>query len=435
MMSFPEGFLWGAASSAYQIEGGAHDGGRGESIWDVFSHTPGRTKHGDTGDVAADSYHRWREDIALLKEMGLDAYRFSVSWPRIDPSGDGRWNEAGLDYYDGLVDALLEAEIEPWVTLYHWDLPQALQVRGGWKSSETVRAFAGYAAKMGERFKGRVRHWFTFNEPQCFIGMGCGTGEHAPGLKLDDDSLAACWENFCVAHSLAAAALHGVDGGSLVGIASTGRVCYPASRTPEDVEAARQATFALPQGARSFSYALALDPLCREERFVRPDFLGLNLYNGTAVHMGEQGPEELAYPTGGPRTAMGWPVTPEIMEWAPRFLGERYGLPMVVSENGVSCLDKFFLDGQVHDPQRIDFLTRYLRALGRAMDSGADVRGYFHWSLTDNFEWAEGYGQRFGLAYLDYATGARKLKDSGRWYARVVASNGQVLFQKGDAAE
>lgn len=428
MNGFPKNFLWGAASASYQIEGGAREGGRGESIWDVFSHTPGRVKHGDTGDTAADSYHRWRDDVALLKEMGLGAYRFSVAWPRVAPNGDTNWNQAGLDYYSALVDALLEAGIQPWVTLYHWDLPQALQSQGGWQNRKTVRAYAAYAAQVGRLLRGRVRHWFTFNEPQCFLNLGCATGEHAPGLRLDDGALEVCWENFHLAHTLAADSLHETDGANLVGMASTGAVCYPASDSPEDIEAARQSMFALPQGVRTFSYALALDPLCFEERYTRPDFIGLNIYNGTAVRMGDQGPEAVPYPVGGPRTAMGWPITPEVLEWGPRFAWERYRLPLYISENGVSCLDKVFLDGQVHDPERTDFLARHLQALDRAIAAGTDVRGYFHWSLTDNFEWAEGYDQRFGLAYVDYATGERTLKDSGRWYACVAGSNGRAAF-------
>ena len=202
-MGFPKDFIWGAASASYQIEGAVSEDGRGESIWDVFSHTPGKVKWGDTGDTAADAYHRWRDDIAIMKEMGLQAYRFSIAWPRVDPKGDGHWNQAGLHYYSELVDGLLEEGIQPWVTLFHWDLPQALQRQGGWQNPETARRFEAYAEKMAELFRGRVRRWFTFNEPQCFIGMGYGTGEHAPGLKLDDDSLSACWETFCQAHSLA----------------------------------------------------------------------------------------------------------------------------------------------------------------------------------------------------------------------------------------
>ena len=422
MADFPKGFLWGAAAASYQIEGGVNEGGRGASIWDVYSHTPGRIKNGDTGDVACDSYHRWREDVQLVKDMGLGAYRFSVAWPRIAPDGDTNWNQSGLDYYDQLVDALLEAGIQPWVTLYHWDLPQALQSKGGWQNEAIIQSYAAYAEKAARHFKGRVTHWFTFNEPQCFIGMGCGSGEHAPGLRLDPDSLEMCWKNFRRAHALAVDAIHGADEANLVGLASTGDVYYPETNNPEDVEAARQLTFAADRGPYSFSHALALDYLCGKE-----DFIGLNIYHGTAARMGEHGPESVSYPVGGPRTAMGWTVTPDSLEWCPRFAAERYHLPIYISENGLSCQDKVFLDGKVHDPQRIDFLTRYLRSLSRAIAAGADVRGYFQWSLIDNFEWAEGYNQRFGLVYVDYPTGTRIPKDSADWYRGIAVSNGGVL--------
>lgn len=418
MTNFPDGFLWGAASAAYQIEGGVRADGRGESIWDVFSHTPGKIKHGDTGDIACDSYHHWRDDVAILKNLKLNAYRFSIAWPRVAPNGGADWNEAGFAYYDRLVDALLEAGIQPWVTLYHWDLPQALQNKGGWQSEQTVQAYAAYAAKAAERLRGRVTHWFTFNEPQCFIGLGYGTGEHAPGMCLGEQELAACWENFRLAHSRAADILHQTDPENLVGLASTGTVYYPVSDRPEDIAAARRLTFELPEGVRSFSHTLALDGNAD-----KLDFLGINLYHGTPARMGPNGPEAVPFPAGYPRTAMDWPITPQALEWGPRFLGERYRLPMYISENGLSCRDRVFLDGKVHDPLRIDFLTQYLQALGRAIDADADVRGYFHWSLTDNFEWAEGYGQRFGLAYVDYATGSRTIKDSAYWYSRTATAN------------
>lgn len=226
-MGFPKGFLWGAASAAYQIEGAVREGGRGESVWDVFSHTPGCVKHGDTGDTAADSYHRWREDVVLLKEMGLGAYRFSIAWPRIAPNGDTDWNLEGFAYYDALVDALLENDIQPWVTLYHWDLPQALQNRGGWQNEEIIQNYTAYVSEIGKHFKGRVTHWFTFNEPQCFISMGCGSGEHAPGLRLDTQSLETCWSNFRQAHGLVYNILHQTDPENQVGLASTGTVYYP----------------------------------------------------------------------------------------------------------------------------------------------------------------------------------------------------------------
>ncbi len=418
MTKFPNEFLWGAASAAYQIEGGVQEGGRGKSIWDVFSHTPGKIRNGDTGDIACDSYHRWQEDVDLVKELGLDAYRFSIAWPRIAPNGDTSWNKDGFDYYDRIVDALLESDIQPWVTLYHWDLPQALQNKGGWQNAETIQSYAVYAAQIADHFKGRVTHWFTFNEPQCFIGLGYGTGEHAPGLRLGNQELDACWKNFRLAHTLAADILHQTDSGNLVGLASTGTVYYPVSDRSEDINAARQLTFGLPEGIRSFAHALALD-----ENIGKMDFLGINLYHGIPARMGPDGPEAVSFSVGCPRTAMDWPITPQAMEWGPRFLGERYRLPMYISENGLSCRDQIFLDGSIHDPLRIDFLTQYLHALRRGINAGADVRGYFHWSLTDNFEWAEGFEQRFGLAHVDYATGVRTLKDSAYWYRQTAEAN------------
>ena len=420
MAQFPKGFLWGAASASYQIEGGVKEGGRGESVWDAFSHTPGKVKNGDTGDRAADSYHRWREDVQLLKDMGLGAYRFSLAWPRVAPRGDENWNAAGLAYYD----ALLDAGIEPWVTLYHWDLPQALQDKGGWQNGDTARAYAAYAAKMGAHFKGRVTRWITFNEPQCFVGLGYGSGEHAPGLRLRAEDQMLCWENMLAAHRLAVRALREIDGENRIGLASCGGVSCPASDSPEDVEAARRHMFPEDGVFRGFSHDSLLDPLCLGEGDGRPDFIGLNIYHGAVGRMGEAGPEEVRHPVGGPRTAMGWPLVPQSLEWGTRFVYERYGLPLYITENGLSCRDWVSLDGKVHDPGRIDFLARYLRALSAGIAAGADVRGYFHWALTDNFEWAEGYDQRFGLVYVDYSTGERIPKDSAAWYRKVAASGG-----------
>lgn len=377
--------------------------------------------------MAADSFHRWRDDVELVKSMGLGAYRFSIAWPRIAPGGDTNWNPAGFELYDALVDALLEAGIQPWVTLYHWDLPQALQNKGGWQNEDTARAFGYYARQVAEHFKGRVAHWFTVNEPQCFIGLGYGSGEHAPGLKLRGPDQLLCWKNMLLGHTLAAQTLREVDASNKVGLASCGRVCYPASDRPENVDAARSGMFARPEGFGGFSHHDLLDPLCLEDNPGKPDFIGLNIYHGTAIRAGEAGPESVPSPVGGPRTAFGWPVTPEALEWGPRFVWERYHRPLYISENGLSCRDWVALDGKVHDPGRIDFLHRYLLALSRAVDAGVDVRGYFQWALTDNFEWAEGYDQRFGLVYVDYDTEARIPKDSAEWYAGVVKSNGGTL--------
>lgn len=454
MLTFPRDFLWGAATASYQIEGGVAEDGRGPSIWDTFSHTPGKTARGETGDTACDSYHRWQEDLDLLAAMHLKAYRFSIAWPRIFPAGDGPVNAAGLAYYDRLVDGLLARGIEPWVTLYHWDLPQALEDRGGWQNIDTARAFARYAAKLGEHFKGRVRRWFTINEIGCIVGLGYGSGQHAPGLCLPLEGQFTCWQNVLYAHCLAARALRAAGPHNRVGFASTGRICYPAAGSEADIEAARRATFASPDDDWTFTHQMALDPLClgrwptedvgprlaaaisqvpREINealaFGKPDFIGLNIYNGAPVRAGAAGPEYVARPAGWPRTAIGWPVEPKSLEWGPCFIAQRYGLPLYITENGLSCNDKIYLDGKVHDADRIDFTARYLLALADGIARGAGVRGYFHWSLLDNFEWSNGYSERFGLVYVDYATGRRLPKDSARWYACVATSNGAALEQ------
>ena len=453
MAEFPKEFVWGAATAAYQIEGGATEGGKGLSIWDVFSHTPGCTYRGETGDVACDSYHRWKEDLALLQSMHLKAYRFSVAWTRIAPNGGTDWNEEGFAYYDTLVDALLEAGIEPYVTLYHWDLPQALEEKGGWRSEETARAFASYAAKMAEHFKGRVHQWFTFNEPACIVKMGYGTGEHAPGLKLPLEGQFTCWRNVIYAHCLAAQELRHADPENKVGFVSTGRICYPVSEAKTDVDAARVLTFACPDDDWAFTHIMALDPVCLGRwpepdicgprlaasiaavpQYIndalplgKPDMVGLNIYNAAPAQMGENGPSYVERPAGYAHTAMNWPVEPECLNWGPRQMQERYGLPMFITENGLSCTDKVYRDGKVHDADRIDFLARYLEKLSEGIHAGADVRGYFHWSLLDNYEWHSGYRERFGLVYVDYATGQRIPKDSAFWYGEVAATNGQSI--------
>ena len=374
-MPFPKEFVWGAATASYQVEGGAFEDGRGTSIWDTFSHTPGKTKNGDTGDVACDSYHRWAEDIEIMKAMHLQAYRFSIAWPRIFPTGTGEVNPAGFAWYDRFVDALLAAGIEPYVTLYHWDLPQTLQDRGGWLNADTAKAFAAYAAAVAAHFKGRVKYYYTLNEPQCSVGLGYSTGVHAPGFKLDDATVFIAWRNTIYAHCLAAEAIRKADPDAKIGMAPTGRICTPATDSPADIAAARAATFAVEDGEWAFTYTMALDPLCgrgwpnvaggqvqrvmnaipKEQLDALPlgrlDFLGMNIYNSIAVRAGADGkPEFCTRPVGHPRTAIGWPITPEAMVWGPRFLHERYGLPIFISENGLSCTDRVHLDGKVHDP-------------------------------------------------------------------------------------
>ena len=445
MSQFPQDFLWGAASSAYQIEGYPQEDGGGISIWDTFTHIPGKIAYGDTGDIACDSYHRYEEDIALLKELGVQAYRFSTSWARIDPNGDGNWNVAGLAYYDKVVNTCLANGIVPYLTLYHWELPQAAEDRGGWQSEETAHAFARYAGMMADHFKNRVRHYFTLNEPQCTTSLGYAQGIHAPGRKLDLGSQFRVHVNQMIAHGLAQRAIKAADPNAIVGIASTGNLCYPETETPENIDAARAATFAASDDSWIFTHHWLLDPIClgkfpdcagtAREPLVKavtpehleiihtvPDILGYNIYNGHAVRAGDGGFEYVPKYPGFPRTALKWPVTPEVMDWGVRFLQERYGLPGYITENGLSCNDRIYLDGKVHDPDRIDFLSRYLTCLSQAIDSGADIRGYFHWALTDNLEWHSGYGDRFGLVYVDFPSCRRVPKDSFRWYKGTIQS-------------
>ena len=449
-MRFPESFVWGAASSAIQTEGYPQADGGGVSVWDSFSAEPGRVSGNETPEIACDGYHRYEEDIALLERMKLRAYRFSLSWARIDPLGDGEWNSAGIDYYDRVVDCCIKHGVEPYVTMHHWELPQALEDRGGWQSRETAEAFARFAGMMAERFKGRVRYYFTINEPQCIVQLGYDFGVHAPGKKLPLEGRFQCWKNLMLAHGLAGRAVKAADAGALVGIASTGRLCYPERDCAEDMAASREASFRLLDDDWEFTHSMALDPVCfgrlptepgselqrlaaavTEEEWSTihfpPDYIGVNVYNGWAVKLGENGEAEYVRRCEGfPRTALKWPVTERVMNGGIVHLYERYGMPIYITENGQSCNDRVFLDGKVHDPDRIDFLRRYLMQLSLAMER-ADVRGYFHWSLTDNFEWNNGYGERFGLIYISYPDGRRILKDSACWYMELAASGGETL--------
>ena len=447
MTRFPSDFIWGAACAAYQCEGAWNEDGKGPSIWDDFCHALGepRVKNGDTGDTACDCYHRVEEDVALMKAHNLKAYRFSISWPRVIPDGDGEVNEAGLAYYDRLVDALLAAGIEPMPTLYHWDLPSALEARGGWRNRQIADWFARYAEIIARRFLGRVKRIMTINEAQCVVALGYGMGTLAPGLKLPDEELARIYHNVALAHSAAQRAIKAVSKDIQVGFVPCGEINFPQDDTPEACEAAYRATFALTH-RWDFRFNIVLDSLMLHryedtapaavQKFAAtipasdwdlmeaPDFIGINIYNGTEVGLdGEPTPRA----PGRPLTACKWPVTPRVMHYAPLFLYRRYGLPMYISENGLSCNDMIFLDGLVHDPKRIDFLHRYISELAKAIEEGAPVLGYLHWSFLDNFEWASGYDERFGLVYVDYPTQRRIPKDSAAWYAKVIETNGDCL--------
>jgi beta-glucosidase len=441
---FPPGFLWGTATASYQIEGATREDGRGESIWDRFSHTPGNVHDGDTGDVACDHYHRWSEDVALMGDLGVNAYRFSTAWPRILPAGTGRANEAGLAWYERLVDALLAAGIEPWVTLYHWDLPQALQDRGGWAARETVDAFAAYADVVARRLGDRVAGWITHNEPWVAAFAGHHQGRHAPGLADLGTALQVA-HHLLLSHGRAVAALRAASPGARAGITLNLSSVRPATAAPEDAAAARRADgnlnrwFLDPVFGRGYPADMvavygermpAVEPGDLAEIAAPLDFLGVNSYFPTYVRAAQAGPgrelgtaqltsTELAE-RGFEITEMGWPVVPDGLRELLVGVHETYRPPaMYVTENGAAFHDEV-VGGAVHDPRRTAYLAGHLEAVAQAIEAGAPVNGYFAWSLLDNFEWAHGYSKRFGIIYVDYPAQRRILKDSGRWYRALV---------------
>lgn len=448
MSKFPENFLWGAACASYQCEGAWNEDGKGPNIWDDFCHDfqAGHVKNHDTGDTACDSYHRLEEDLALMKRCKLKAYRFSLSWARIFPEGDGQLNPKGFDYYDRLVNGLLENGIQPLITLYHWDLPSALQDKGGWLNRDTAAAFGKYAAAVAEHFRGRVSMYMTLNEPQCVAQLGYGLGIHAPGLKLGEEKIAQIFHVLCLAHSAAMREIKAVDSEAQVGVVTCGRQCYPQYDTPENREAAYRETFNLASPGWEFTSNIFLDSLIHRKyddsapaavrRFAetipasdwnlmeKPDFIGINVYSGDMVDA--QGEYVKSIP-GAPLTACKWKVTPEVMHYCTVNNYRRYGLPVYITENGLSCNDRIYLDGKVHDGERIDFLHRYLLELSKGIEEGAPVLGYMQWSLLDNFEWAEGYDERFGMVYVDFETCRRIPKDSAEWYGHVIETNGECL--------
>ncbi|WP_199547848.1 GH1 family beta-glucosidase [Streptomyces sp. N35] len=451
---FPEGFVFGAATASYQIEGAAYDDGRGPSIWDTYSHTPGRTAGGDTGDVACDHYHRYREDIGLLRGLGVDSYRFSIAWPRIQPTGQGPANQKGLDFYSRLVDELLEAGIEPAATLYHWDLPQALEDRGGWRVRETAERFAEYTAVVAELLADRVPRWITLNEPWCSAFLGYSVGRHAPGAQEGTGALAAA-HHLLVGHGLAVKALRAA-GVREVGITLNPDFNVPATDSAGDRAAALRADTQhnlvwtdpilagrYPEAEQdTWGELITRQDFRREgdlELIAQPlDFLGVNYYRPTLV-------ADAPYREADPavrvatdnryaerpwpdvrRNAMGWPVVPETFTRLLTGLKDRYGdalPPIHITENGTAEHDEPASDGAVHDTDRVTYLHDHLTALRAAMDAGVDVRGYYVWSLLDNFEWALGYAKRFGIIRVDYDTQERTPKDSYHWYRRLIAAH------------
>ena len=457
MPVFPNDFLWGVAAASYQVEGGVADGGRKPSVWDMFCAQPGKVKHGHTGAVACDQYHRYEKDVQLMSDLGAQAYRLSIAWPRVIPDGDGAINEQGLDYYDRLVDALLAKGIEPWVTLYHWDMPTAAFDKGGWLNRDSADWFQRYTEAVAKKLGDRVTHWFTFNEPQVFLTLGHVTGEHAPGMKYGDAEVLRCIHHVLLSHGKSAMALREHCAKTpTIGWAPCGRVCYPDNESSQaDVDGAKAFMFSLAgeEHGWTFDFSWFSDPAILGsypklgldkrghlmpagfekdlETINQPiDFHGVNIYQGDRVKAGDNGPQRVAPGPGYPRTHFDWPITPESLYWGPKLLADRYKLPMYITENGCAQPDFVHSDGEVHDAARVDFLRRYLWQLRRAANDGIDVRGYFQWSIMDNFEWAEGYEKRFGIVYVDYETQERIPKDSYRFYAETIKQNGANLPEK-----
>jgi beta-glucosidase len=453
LLRFPDGFAWGAATASYQIEGGVHEGGRGPSIWDTFAHTPGKIQNGDTGDIADDHYHRYPEDVALLADLGATHYRFSLAWPRLQPDGRGPLNPAGVDFYSRLVDALLERGIQPWVTLYHWDLPQALEDAGGWPVRDTAERFAEYAALVHDRLHDRFTNWTTLNEPWCSAFLGYASGQHAPGRREPAAALAAA-HHLLLGHGLAVQAMRGQDATSTLGITLNLYPIDPASEAPADADAARRVD--------AVSNRIFLDPLLRgrypddllrdvaeisdmpflldgDEKIIGTplDVLGVNYYSRHVVRAGvAAGPSSRraawvgsadveSVPQGHPTTEMGWEIDPQGLYDVLARLHREYGpIPLYVTENGAAFDDRPGPDGTVADPRRVAYLDSHFRVAHRAIADGIDLRGYFVWTLIDNFEWSWGFSKRFGLVHVDYQTQRRTPKDSARWFAEVTRNNG-----------
>ena len=443
----PSGFRFGASTAAYQIEGAADEDGRGPSVWDTFCARPGTIADGSSGAVACDHYHRYPEDVALMKELGIGGYRLSVAWPRIQPEGSGRANKAGLAFYDRLVDSLLEAGVRPMVTLFHWDLPQPLEDRGGWLQRDTVERFAEYATLVGMRLGDRVEHWCPVNEPNIVTMLGHALGVHAPGRRLMFDALPVA-HHLNLAHGRAAAALR-ATGARSVGTANNHSPVWPATEGPEDVKAAGlydvllNRIFADPMllGRYPDGFADLMPGPVQEDLAVISapvDFYGVNYYSparvadpaspippspGVAL---ENAPFKVVEVEGYPRTAFDWPVVPdglrELLVGLKAAYGERLP-PIYITENGCAYDDAVGADGAVHDDDRVAYLAAPLRAVAQAVDEGVVVAGYYTWSMLDNFEWAQGYTKRFGLVHVDYVTQQRTRKDSFTWYRDVIAAH------------
>lgn len=450
-MTFSKDFLWGAASAAHQVEGAYLEDGKGLGIWDYFANEEaGHIAHNETGNIACDHYRRYKEDIAMMKEIGLKSYRFSISWPRILPDGTGKINEKGIQFYSDLADELLAAGIEPLVTLYHWNLPYALYKQGGWKNPLMPEWFEAYVKVVVEALSDRVKYWLTINEPQMFIGLSCKVGQQAPFEFASDEELITMTKHVLLAHGKAVSVIrkYGKQPAQ-IGLAPTGNVFRPKNESQEAVEEAKRKSFTVDKDNYVFGNVWWADPIflgkfadsavavfgpmlpefSKEEweLISQPlDFYGFNAYQCTITYPVTADYDEYGY-QGGPVTPVGWNLVPDTLYWSCRFLYERYGKPMLITENGMTGMDWVQLDGKVHDTNRIDFMHRYLLWLKKAVQEGIPVIGYQYWSIMDNFEWALGYDMRFGLIYVDYRTQERTIKDSGYWYRDMIATNGENL--------
>ncbi|HEU4654648.1 MAG TPA: GH1 family beta-glucosidase [Steroidobacteraceae bacterium] len=442
--AFPSDMLWGCATASYQIEGAANEDGRGPSVWDTFSHTPGKVAGGDTGDVACDSYHRYKEDVQLLKNLGVKGYRMSISWSRVFPSGKGKPNPKGLDYYDRVIDELLANGIQPYVTLFHWDLPQALPA--GWRSRDTAKAYADYAAFMSKRLSDRVHHFFTINEFVCFTDLGYAIGKFAPGLQLPQAEVAQIRHHGVLAHGLGVQAIRAnARAGTQVGLAENAAVFVPVVETPEHIAAAqrahreRNAPFltAVLEGKYIDTYLnfLGGDAPKVESGDMKAigspiDFVGLNVYTPQYVKADASagGYSVLPPPKSYPHMASDWlTIGPECLYWAVRNVVDIWKVPAIyITENGCSADDALTPEGRIEDTDRVMYLRNHLTHLQRATSEGYPVKGYFLWSLLDNFEWADGYSKRFGLHYVDFKTLARTPKLSAEWYRELIRRNALV---------
>jgi beta-glucosidase len=442
-LTFPKGFIWGAATSAYQIEGAWNVDGKGRSIWDTFSHTPGKVTNNENGDVANDHYHLFKDDIRLMADLGLKAYRFSTAWTRILPEGTGKVNKKGLDFYDRLVDELLKRKIEPYICLFHWDLPQALQDKGGWQNRETAFAFAAYASLVTAHLSDRVKFWYTHNEPWVAAILGYFTGEHAPGIKTPVAGIEAL-HHLLLSHGLAVESIRATAKKPVkIGITLNLNPIYPASDTKKDRDAAsrmdtilnRSVLDPLFKGTNPFTES-ALGKMVSKgliqagdmEKIRHLDMLGVNYYCRTVVKNDPGVPiikAKQVYPEGNEYSGM-WEIYPQgIYEILVRVWKDfKPSCDILITENGVPVPDGLDFDGRIRDERRIRYLHDHIAQVRRAIQDGVPVKGYFHWSLMDNFEWALGYGPRYGLVYVDYKTQKRSIKDSGKWFNRVIKNNG-----------